>query len=206
MQPAAAATVLTSCLGTLRDAGGGENYPDENIAQVTIAPPGATNVRLEFDFFEYATSGDFVGIYDGPNTSSPTIGLFNGTALPMGGVVTSTGSSITIYEKSNFFLNFAGFQLNWSCTVGTEDGLLDGAFSLFPNPTSDQFHLRYSFTGQRNVEIEVLNAAGQKVYAEQSLEGGELRRTIDTRSWASGVYTLIVRDDHSFQVEKVVVQ
>lgn len=206
MTPQSENTVYNACGGVLRDAGGGENYPDNNLSQVTIAPLGALTVQLNFHFFEYATSGDYVAIYDGPNTSSPSFGLFNGTALPLGGVITSSGPSITIFEKSNFFGTFAGFELDWSCTVNRDDQALDGAFSLFPNPATDEVNLTYSFTGQRTVDVTVTDVTGQVIWQSSDTAGGRYTKSISTTSWASGVYFVRVRDGNHSQVHKVVVQ
>lgn len=119
-------TVTTGeCHGILFDSGGNENYQDNTNSTITIAPPGAMAVTLEFVSFSFEAGYDYLNIYDGPNTSSTLIGSYDGTDLPNGGIITSSGGSITLNQTSDQGVTDTGFELNWSCEYPTEPPVCD---------------------------------------------------------------------------------
>ena len=66
---------------------------------------------LTFTSFLLESCCDYVTVYDGPNTSSPIIGSFNGTMLPNGGgPIVSSGGAITIRFTTDPSVNLAGFE------------------------------------------------------------------------------------------------
>src|SRR6218665_3517991 len=87
--PAGTNTVNT-CSGTFYDSGGsGSNYGDNQDRTYTICPDVAGNkVRVNFTSFATEDSYDFLFVYDGPNTSSPSLGVYTGTTGP--GIVQAT--------------------------------------------------------------------------------------------------------------------
>ncbi|MCX7861507.1 MAG: M4 family metallopeptidase [Bacteroidales bacterium] len=117
------ANTITSCQGTLFDGGGPNgNYADNSDAIITISPNNANKVILTFTFFDIeAGSGsfcdyDYVEIFDGPNTSSPSLGRYcNTTGSP--GTIESTGHSLTILLHSDQYLTKQGFAANWTCQM-----------------------------------------------------------------------------------------
>jgi Zn-dependent metalloprotease len=110
----------TACAGQLFDSGGPTaNYQDNLTSTITIAPTGANTVTLTFSLFDMENTFDFLYIYDGPTTASTLIGSYTGNGLPNGGTITSTGSSITLRQFSDQFVNNAGFALTWQCQLST---------------------------------------------------------------------------------------
>ncbi|HLP19377.1 MAG TPA: M4 family metallopeptidase, partial [Chitinophagales bacterium] len=103
----------TACTGTIYDNGGTANYTDNTNSVVTIAPTGASQVRLHFTQFNMENTYDFVYVYDGPTTASPVIASFTGTTIPAD--VVSSGSSITIRQYSDQSVVAAGFTIQWTC-------------------------------------------------------------------------------------------
>jgi Zn-dependent metalloprotease len=106
-----------SCTGILYDNGGpSANYTSNFDGTLTISPPGASSVALQFINFNTESGFDFLEIYDGPTTASPVLGTFDGTALPNGGsFIYSTSGSITINFNSDQGVTASGFALNWQC-------------------------------------------------------------------------------------------
>ncbi len=108
----------TACTGIVYDNGGPTgNCSDNTNSSVTIAPTGATQVRLHFTQLDMENTYDFVYVYDGPSTASPQIGAYTGTTLPAD--ITSTGSSITIRQSTDPAVNGAGFTIQWTCISPT---------------------------------------------------------------------------------------
>src|SRR5690606_9947114 len=80
---------LPVCGGVFLDSGGDTgSYSNNETGTTTIYPfeAGGT-VTTTFTMFDVA-SGDFLTVYDGPNTSAPLLGVFTGTTNP--GPFTST--------------------------------------------------------------------------------------------------------------------
>lgn len=107
----------TCCSGTLYDNGGSGNYSNNSDGSITIAPSGAMSVSLTFASFNMESGYDYLYVYDGPTTASPLIGQYDGASLPNGGVINSTGSSITIQQVTDAGLTEGGFQLSWLCNL-----------------------------------------------------------------------------------------
>lgn len=114
------ASTQSSCAGQLYDSGGPTgDYTDNTDATITIAPTGASTVTLTFSSFSFESNYDYLYIYDGPNTGSPVIGSFTGNALPNGGTITSTGSTITLRQSTDQGVTASGFGLTWQCTLSS---------------------------------------------------------------------------------------
>ena len=114
--PITGSVVVTTCTGLLADDGGAAaNYSSNSNGTVTISPPGATQITLNFSTFDFEDSYDFLKIYAGPNTSFPLVGSFTGSLLPSGGNIIVNSGSITIEQISDSYIEKAGFSLDWQC-------------------------------------------------------------------------------------------
>jgi SdrD B-like domain/SprB repeat len=102
--PATNGATISTCSGTYTDSGGtGGNYGTNQDITVTFCSNTGQPLTMSFDNFNVGI-GDFMYVYDGPNTSSPQ---FSGSPYSSGGfafgpkVKTSTGTCITIRFTSN---------------------------------------------------------------------------------------------------------
>jgi Zn-dependent metalloprotease len=108
----------TACAGFVYDNGGaGDNYGSQTNSTVTIAPPGAASVTLQFLHFKMEENYDYVYVYDGPNGTGTVLGAFTGNALPAD--ITSTSPSISIRMYSDFNVVDSGFAIQWTCNQPT---------------------------------------------------------------------------------------
>lgn len=201
--------VLTDCSGTLYDSGGIDgNYPSNQSAHITISPVGATNVQLNFVYFdveEEATCDyDRLNVYDGPSVASPLIGSYCNGSEP--GIITSTGPSITVRFQSDYVYELGGFEIEWSCTVdnsGIEEST-NKLVSIYPNPTENWITI--STPSHQEGTIEVIDMLGQKILFTTITSSST---QIDfTRMNAVGIYFVSVYDEQNnlIATEKVVVQ
>ena len=85
----------TTCSGIFMDPQGTNGYIDINGASYTMTFCSGTSDALQFDFAEFDTreNNDNLTIYDGPNTSSPSLGTFAQTNSP--GTIISSGTCLT---------------------------------------------------------------------------------------------------------------
>jgi Zn-dependent metalloprotease len=108
-----------TCSGKLLDSGGSGNYQNNVNSTVVIAPTGASQLTLTFLSFDFEAGYDYLKIYNGPNSSSPLIGSYDGTALPNGGTIVVNGGAVTLVQTSDQGLTGAGFEMNWVCSYPT---------------------------------------------------------------------------------------
>lgn len=126
-------TTINTCGGTFYDPGGTGNYANSQaLMTMTICSNNGGPVSLNFTGFPFQveTSFDFLRIYNGTGTggtmlwNSQTAG---GTTNP--GVITSTGSCLTITWSSDGSVVYSGWQALIqcpSCTNGVQDGAETG--------------------------------------------------------------------------------
>lgn len=195
---------ITACEGTLLDSGGNQDYENNSVSTVTISPPGATSVTLQFVSFDMETAGDYIRIYDGPTTSSPTIGLFNGNTLPGGGTITSTGGSITIKESTNPFGTRSGYEIDWTCEgFISADQPVAGYLAVYPNPATQRAVVEMKdISGE--ARLQVFNALGQPVL--ESAISGNRRETLLLNDWSPGIYLVVVQQKENRWFQRLVVE
>jgi len=187
----------TSCFGALFDSGGNQNYPDNTSSVITLSPSGATNVTLNFVSFAFEQNWDYLYVYDGPTIASPLIGQYDGYSLPNGGTIMSSGPSITLRQFTDQYVNYSGFELNWSCTVGlNETNNEASAVDIFPNPTSGVVNIRTNFS---DAIVTFMNPLGQEVLRDNfSYSTGNVMKTFDLSGFAKGIYFVkIVRSNET---------
>jgi subtilisin-like proprotein convertase family protein len=112
---------VSTCSGTFYDSGGsGSNYTYNDNRTYTICPGVAGNkVRVNFTSFVTENGYDFLYIYDGPTTASPTLGTYSGTSSP--GIVQATPSNasgcLTFRFTSDGNFIFTSTYAGWAGTI-----------------------------------------------------------------------------------------
>ena len=104
----------TPCSDTIYDMGGpNRNYYSNESYNFTIAPTGASHVKLTFTQFNTEAGFDSLWLYDGSSITAPLLGRYTGTVTPS--VVTSTGNALTVRFKSDGATVTPGFTAIWQC-------------------------------------------------------------------------------------------
>jgi len=106
-------TTTTASTGSYFDTGGASgNYSDDERSLYLIQPTGASTVTLNFSAFNLENNWDYLIVYDGSTTASPTLATLTGTSIPS--PITSTSGNILIEFRSDCATNKGGWALTWS--------------------------------------------------------------------------------------------
>ena len=82
----------------------------------------------------------------------------------------------------------------------------DAGFNIYPNPASNQFALVFDKVIYGDVRIRVLDVTGKEVYSEKSDNLRINNTTIQTSSWESGLYSIIIETKDGIMSRKLMVQ
>ncbi|MBC8266378.1 MAG: PKD domain-containing protein [Flavobacteriales bacterium] len=123
LPPSGAGVTQTGCNGTLFDVGGpNSNYYDNNNSWITISPSGSNQITLNFISFDVEAPSsstycnwDYLEVFDGGDTSAPSLGQFCNALTGSPGTLVSTGGEITVYLHADAAVNGTGFEADWSC-------------------------------------------------------------------------------------------
>ncbi|MGQ3133642.1 MAG: PKD domain-containing protein, partial [Flavobacteriales bacterium] len=106
----------TACSGTFYDNGGNGNYSNNQTITYTICPSVAGNrVVMNFSTFALENNYDFLTIYDGNNTSAPTLGTYTGNSGP--GLVSATSTNTSGCLTFVFISNSSGVAAGWVAAI-----------------------------------------------------------------------------------------
>ncbi|HNW97566.1 MAG TPA: C10 family peptidase [Bacteroidales bacterium] len=101
---------LTSAVGTLTDGSGPSEYKNDVDCSWLISPSTLIDhLILSFDAINTESTNDIITIYDGPNTSSPVLGIYSGTTIPS--QITSTSPQVLVTFKTNSSTVSEGWQI-----------------------------------------------------------------------------------------------
>lgn len=196
--------LITQCNGKLMDNGGLSNYADNSDGSVTIQPVGASKVSLTFISFDFENNFDSIVVYDGPSIASPRIAKFTGTTIPF--PITSTGNSITIRQKSDFTLNRAGFELDWSCLPVGIDAVAtnETEFKVYPNPAKNIVNIKApSGTNIKIDRIMLINTVGQVI---QDYRISDTSIQLNVEGLPKGLYFINISSNNTEVIKKLNIQ
>ena len=131
---------ISSCSGIFTDDGGSSvNYTNGVDQTYTICTntPG-TGISINFLSFQLENNYDFLYIYDGPSTSSTSLGAYTGSIGP--GLVQSTSGNtsgcITFRFISDGIINSTGWLAQISCFTPCQT-ITSSITSMSPAPAAD---------------------------------------------------------------------
>jgi gliding motility-associated-like protein len=110
---------INTCSGTFWDSGVGTavQYGNNEDYTVTFCAPVGSTYKFDFTNF-FVRTGDALYVYDGPNTSSPLIGIYFGLSSPWGlpdFSILSTGTCLTFNFKSDGSFTRPGWKATINC-------------------------------------------------------------------------------------------
>ncbi len=118
-------TADTVCGGRFYDSGHSGNYSANENSVMTFYPSSSGQyVSLTFSSFQTEQFTDFMYIYDGPDITSPIIGVYSGFTSPNVIAARNTSGCLTIKFTSNGNTQSGGWLATLGCssTPGTSSG------------------------------------------------------------------------------------
>ncbi len=117
-------SIINECAGTLYDHGGlNGDYYTNSWDTVIIQSNVGDYIQLSFDSVDVESgyngfcNHDYIEVFDGPNTSSPSLGRFCSANIPS--AINSTSNSVTIVFHSDEQVIRSGFIISWICQVSS---------------------------------------------------------------------------------------
>ncbi|MBA3704511.1 MAG: T9SS type A sorting domain-containing protein, partial [Bacteroidetes bacterium] len=95
-----------------------------------------------------------------------------------------------------------------TCTSGiTNNNMLEGAITIFPNPVNDNINISLAFDREENVTIELVDVLGRTLLSlpPESYSSGYHQLTIPVTDYAPGIYYLRLNSQNSYVTKKIVV-
>lgn len=96
-----------------------------------------------------------------------------------------------------------------SVVPSVSNGSALGHFTLFPNPAKEQVNVRFLLQAESSIKISVYDASGKLVSTDQSsskFPKGEFIKTIDTRSYAQGIYMISIETSEYKETRKLIIK
>jgi uncharacterized delta-60 repeat protein len=144
--------------------------------------------KYDFEFQKLTSTGSL-------DTSFHSDGVWNPTEVerrkmyPFGMSLNSSGELMVLGKffypgfTDNMFIYRDGPSQN-NVILSVEETILDGEFTLYPNPTKDVFYVKNKNINSP-ITIQVFNSLGMQLFAK---EISKIENTISLKEYASGVY------------------
>ncbi len=115
--------------------------------------------------------------------------------------VNSNGSAFGLYVA----LATGGDLVALPVWLGTTEIFVEEDFNAYPNPASNFVNVQYSLIEDADVNIEVYNMLGSKVYAEQvgSRSNQIQQHTVDVSGLTDGLYFVTINAGESRATKKI---
>jgi hypothetical protein len=196
-------TTLTTPTGSFEDGSSSDNYSYNYLCRWSISPVNASSITLNFSSFNLANN-DSLHIYK----QNPTTKLasYSGNLLPSSH--TYNYSTLMVVFRTDAYLNSQGFNANYTSTLSDidENNSLK-EFSVFPNPSNTKLNIQFATENIETLKIQLISISGQTVYNE-SLNNfsGSYNKSIETNSFAKGVYLLRIIGEKQAIHEKIIIE
>ncbi len=119
-----------------------------------------------------------------------------------------TDGSGTVLISGGSFGSGEGLDFKTFNTVNTENVDLEESLSIFPNPTSDQFTIQFNLEESKKLNIELMNALGQRVrtLSANNFAAGQTNLPVDATDLVPGFYFVTFRSEEGVVTRKVTIQ
>lgn len=127
-----------------------------------------------------------------------------GNGLQSGYFILYHGSNNVILEGTKFGEQSA-IQFGAGGFVGVEENAFDPAIAVYPVPANEQATVEFNIAGTGEVEIDVYDLMGKRVYQSGSLQmkSGIHQMEINTSDFNNGVYFVKLRINNQYYTKKI---
>ncbi len=175
--------------GVFTDMGGPRgNYYNNEDYYFTIAPIGATEIKLVFDEFS-TDANDVLVIYDGNANSGSILATYSGNP-DVSDTLTASSGIMSFHFVSDNTTVASGWYARWT----NQDYVLNvskktfdvQSFKLFPNPVNDYLKAEIKLIKPTDLEISILNITGS-IIKQKTISVNSGNNLIDLSSLISGL-------------------
>ena len=125
---------------------------------------------------------------------------------------------ITIYNTKGNYLVTLTVQNNYGCSdnisktivVTYPDGIKgannDEYLNVYPNPAKSWISINYSFIGEKELEVSVLNYLGQEIFFEAVISKNLYEKSFDMSDYSKGIYVIKIRSNSRLLIRRISLQ
>lgn len=156
--------------------------------------------------------GSATNTSNGPTANSPFVvqvpedAVLGSTTMRVTTKYTATGSAQ--YAKAcqtNFDGEVEDYTVNVVTALSVSENEFE-AFSLFPNPNNGSFRLKLQSNSKDNINIEICDLRGRKVFKRNYENTLNFDQTIELKKVASGLYLITVSDGQIKTTKRLVIE
>ncbi|MFD2551463.1 reprolysin-like metallopeptidase [Bizionia sediminis] len=170
----------------------------------------------------------FVNLYSADCANNQNISVTfdpNGPALQCASPTTGTYAPVNSMDVFNglssagewtiaiadFFQGDTGTLNNWSieiCTTSLSTDDVDALSNLtvFPNPNTGDFNVKFNPTSNNDITIEVLDIRGRKVFSNTYNSAGTFNQSISLNNAQAGLYLLNISEGSKKVTKKIIIE
>jgi hypothetical protein len=90
--------------------------------------------------------------------------------------------------------------------VGVGEILSEDGFTVYPNPNTGMFTVELDLNEATDLQIELNNVLGQRVYQNSLQQRSYWRKEFDMTSYVKGVYLLRIATDKGVLQRKIIIE
>ncbi|MEN8119164.1 MAG: glycosyl hydrolase family 18 protein [Bacteroidota bacterium] len=171
--------------GVFTDMGGPRgNYYNYDDYTFTIAPYGATEIKIIFDEFSTQEGHDTLYIYDGENTDGDLLASLSGTPIISDTLTASSGMMSFRFVSDNSVVS-SGWYARWASDqyvlrIAEEHFNLQ-TFSIYPNPVQNVMYAEISALKNEVLSVTVIDVNGANLNQESvQIKSGNNKLNLST--------------------------
>ena len=161
----------------------------QSTATSTIVINALPQVSIGLDDSVVCTELATVNLQGG----SPANGAYSGNNV-IGAVFVPSTLGLTdityTFTDANGCTNSAVATIEVVGCAGLDELMDQNGISCYPNPADQQFTIEFLQPNNQHVQIEIINAIGQRIHYVQHAVIENNKITVPTGDWATGLYTL----------------
>ncbi len=166
-----------------------------DVANTDVSPVSCANVDILFSTDNGQTYPVTIAL-NVPNTGSAEIDVPN---------LNTTKGRLMIKGSDNIFLNVNEAKITVEGVIGVDDFSFEN-FSVYPNPSTGTFNLKFTPASTDNIQVSLYDLRGrlinQVMYEEVST--GLFKRQLDYNYIETGMYFLVVQNGNRKATKKLI--